>query len=259
VILQRFLHNSVRLAQYWQGIGGAGKVASAADRAVLHQLKGNRGPLVIFDVGANRGQFLQLTLTQLAGRQTVIHAFEPSRAAFLNLQQRFGTQSGTMLNNFALGHEAAQRTLYYDVAGSELSSLYPRKVEQHGIYFSGSEPVQVDTLDNYCAAQDVSRIDLLKLDVEGHELHVLNGAVQMFERGAIGIASFEFGGCNVDSRTFVRDFFEFFTSRNMRLARVTASGKLCPIAHYEEGLEQFRTTCFLAFRRETKRAAPGRN
>jgi hypothetical protein len=154
-----------------------------------------------------------------------------------------------MLNNFALGHEAAQRTLYYDVAGSELGSLYPRKIEQHGIHFSGNERVQVDTLDRYCAAQGVSRIDLLKLDVEGHELHVLNGAVQMFERGAIGMTSFEFGGCNIDSRTFVRDFFEFFASRNMQLARVTASGKLYPIARYEEGLEQFRTTCFLALGR----------
>jgi hypothetical protein len=82
--------------------------------------------------------------------------------------------------------------------------------------------------------------------VEGHELAVLNGALKMFERDAIDRVSFEFGGCNLDSRTFVRDFVEFFESRDMKLARVTAAGKLYPIARYEEGLEQFRTTCFLA-------------
>jgi len=246
--LQRFLHNTVRLAQYWQGIGSAGKPDSAADRALLRQLEPGNRSLVIFDVGANRGRFLQLTLTRLAGHQTVVHAFEPSSTAFSELWQRFGEKSGIVLNNFALGSETGQQTLYFDVAGSELSSLYRRKVEHHGISFTGSEPVRVDTLDGYCATQGVTRIDLLKLDAEGHELHILNGAGRMFGRGAIGMVSFEFGGCNIDSRTFVRDFFEFFASRDMTLTRVTAAGKLYPVSGYEETLEQFRTTCFLAMR-----------
>jgi FkbM family methyltransferase len=235
----------VKLGQYWQGIGCAGKANAATDRAVLRELRGGGGPLVIFDVGANRGQFLQLALSEFGG-QSVIHAFEPSSAAFAELRQRFGAESGVVLNNFAMGSEDSQRTLFYDVAGSELSSLYPRRVEHHGHSFTGSEQVQVKTLDDYCGEQGVTRIDLLKLDVEGHELAVLNGAIKMFERDAIERVSFEFGGCNVDSRTFVRDFFEFFESRDMKLARVTAAGKLFPITRYEEGLEQFRTTCFLA-------------
>jgi FkbM family methyltransferase len=245
VTFQRFLQSAVKLGQYWQGIGCAGKADSVTDRAVLREVKGVAGPLVIFDVGANRGQFLQLALREFGGR-SVIHAFEPGSAAFAELRQRFGAQSAVVLNNFALGSEGSQRTLYYDLAGSELSSLYARKVEHHGHSFTGSELVQVKTLDDYCAVQGVSRIDLLKLDVEGHELAVLNGAIEMFERGAIARVSFEFGGCNIDSRTFLRDFFEFFESRDMKLARVTAAGKLHPIARYEEGLEQFRTTCFLA-------------
>jgi FkbM family methyltransferase len=239
------LQNAVKLGQYWQGIGCAGKAHAVTDRAVLRELRGVDGPLIIFDVGANRGQFLQLALREFGG-QTVIHAFEPSSAAFADLRLRFGGQSGVILNNVALGGEASQKSLYYDVAGSELSSLYARKIEHHGISLNGSELVQVRTVDDYCEVQGVSRVNLLKLDVEGHELAVLRGAVEMFERGAIERVSFEFGGCNIDSRTFVRDFFECFESRHMKLARVTAAGKLCPIAHYEEGLEQFRTTCFLA-------------
>ena len=216
---------------------------------MLQQVRRGDRPPVIFDVGANRGQFLQLALTLFAGRQTVIHAFEPSSTAFSELQRRFGSQSGVILNNFALGSGASERALYYDVAGSELSSLYPRKIEHHGAPFTGSELVQVKTLDEYCGLQGVSRIDLLKLDVEGHELQVLQGATQMFARGATQMVSFEFGGCNIDSRTFVRDFFDFFESRGMQLARVTAAGNLYSIARYEEGLEQFRTTCFLAKQR----------
>jgi FkbM family methyltransferase len=246
VKVQRFLHNVVRLAQYWQGVGSAGKDNSAADRAVLGQLtRGGRSP-VIFDVGANRGQFLQSALTQLASRQIVIHSFEPSSTAFSELRQRYGSQSRVTLNNLALGSEPAERSLYYDVPGSQLSSLYPRRVGHLGIPFTGRETVRVNTLDSYCAAAGVNRIDLLKLDAEGHELEILKGADQMFERGAIGLVSFEFGGCNIDSRTFVRDFFEFFASRRMKIGRLTVMGKCYHISQYDEGLEQFRTTCFLA-------------
>jgi hypothetical protein len=139
-----------------------------------------------------------------------------------------------------------QQTLYYDVPGSELSSLYSRRIGYHGVQMTGSEMVRMDTLDRYCAAHGVERIDLLKLDVEGHELSVLQGAAKLFERKQIAMVSFEFGGCNIDSRTYLRDFFEFFAGLHMDLARVTRLGGLQALPRYEEALEQFRTTCFVA-------------
>ncbi len=155
----------------------------APDRAVLQQIKqfGTK-PLTIFDVGANRGQSVDLVLKQFSAQPLVIHAFEPSQAAFADLARRFTDKKGLVLNNLALGSETGQQTLYFDVAGSELSSLYPRRIEHHGIQMTGSELVNVETLDRYCAAHDVEQIDLLKLDVEGHELAVLQGATQMFDR-----------------------------------------------------------------------------
>jgi FkbM family methyltransferase len=243
VALQWLLRNTVKLAQYGQGIG-----LRHGDKAALQLLKRRAGSLVIFDVGANRGEYLQLALTELANRPIVIHAFEPSSVAFAELEKRFGGRSGIVLNNLALSDKPGLQTLHYDKPGSELSSLYARKLDHHGIQFSGGEEVQAETLDDYCRTHQVERIDLLKLDVEGHELSVLNGAAQVFERSAIGKVSFEFGGCNIDSRTYVRDFFDFFAVRNMKLSRVTASGSLHPIPRYEETLEQFRVTSFVAER-----------
>jgi len=242
-MLQWLLHKTVKAAQYGQGIGFAPK----ADRAVLKHLKRSGGnQLIVFDVGANRGTFVQLALAELAHRELTIHAFEPSKAAFAQLSQRFANRNEIVLNNVALGNQGAEQSLYYDVAGSELSSLYPRRTEHHGIRMTGSEQVQVETLDEYCLARGITHIDLLKLDVEGHELRVLEGAVQTFEQEKIAMVSFEFGGCNIDSRTYLRDFFHFFEARGMQLARVTAFGTLHPIPRYNEGLEQFRTTCFVA-------------
>ncbi len=237
-MIQWLLRKTVRWAQYGQGIGAAGRPDAKTDRAVLRKLK--RSEAIIFDVGANHGDFVQLALGAAA-----IHAFEPSQTAYAELTRRFANRSEVHLNNLALGSERGERMLYYDAPGSELSSLYQRKVQHHGIDMSGSELVQVETLDQYCAAHSIDHIDLLKLDVEGHELEVLRGAEQMLARKQIAVVSFEFGGCNVDSRTFIRDFWEFFQMRQMHLARVTALGTFEPIARYDETLEQFRTTTFV--------------
>jgi hypothetical protein len=92
----------------------------------------------------------------------------------------------------------------------------------------------------------VGRIDLLKIDVEGHELEVLRGAESLFAGRGVRMVTFEFGGCDIDSRTFFQDFWYFFRERGMgRLFRITPSGYLAPIRHYREADEQFRTTNFL--------------
>jgi FkbM family methyltransferase len=246
-MIQWLLEKTARLAQYGQGIGAAGRPGARADKSVLRRVKrAGEKPLVIFDVGANRGDYVQLALVQFANQPLMIHAFEPSAAAFAELSRRWAARNEVVLSNTALGSEAGERTLYCDVAGSELGSLYQRLIEHHDLHLTSRELVRVETLDAYCAAHGIERIHLLKLDVEGHELEVLRGAGRMLEQKRIAMVSFEFGGANVDARTFLRDFFQFFAARQMQLARVNPLGGLHPIPRYHEGLEQFRTTTFVA-------------
>jgi hypothetical protein len=77
-------------------------------------------------------------------------------------------------------------------------------------------------------------------------LDVLNGATKAFSDNRIRLVQFEFGGCNLDTRTTLQDFFYFFQDRGFRMALVQPSGKLEPLPRYYEFLEQYRTTNFLA-------------
>ena len=105
-----------------------------------------------------------------------------------------------------------------------------------------------DELDNYCFENKLERIHLLKVDVEGHEMEVLRGGEVIFSSNAIEMVLFEFGGCNIDTRTFLQDFFYFFREQHMNLYRITPSGYLYPLESYKEMQEQFITTNFLAMR-----------
>jgi FkbM family methyltransferase len=204
--------------------------------------------LCVFDVGADVGDYLRVVLDGLAGVNVAVHAFEPSGVAFARLSERYNGHPSVRLNNLALADKPGERTPYSDVPGSGVASLTRRRVDHFGVDFACAETVRVTTLDDYCGEHGVQRIDLLKLDVEGHELDVLVGGQRLFSAGGVKIVAFEFGGCSIDTRTFLQDFYYFFRDHRMQIARITPSGHLHPLGEYREIDEQFRTTNFVAYR-----------
>jgi len=150
------------------------------------------------------------------------------------------------LNNLAISDECETTTLYFDKPGSTLASLSKRNLKHINRSFEQSELVRTTTLDRYCEDIGILYIDLLKIDIEGHELDALKGARRMFSEKRVKLVSFEFGGCNIDSRTFFKDFWLFFEKYSFEILRITPSGYLHPVKAYSEICEQYKTTNYIA-------------
>ncbi|MFZ5502723.1 MAG: FkbM family methyltransferase [Pseudomonadota bacterium] len=250
-LMQRFLAAQVRSMNHARGIGTSGDFSSDGEFVVFDLLRKNcQPPYCIFDVGSNSGQFLEHVLNGEKLTSFNIHCFEPSHETFKMLAANAPTDDRVKLNQLGLGKENCEAVLYYNVQGSEGASLTKRDLDHYGISIDHSETVRLTTLHDYCLTRGIEHIHLLKLDVEGHELDALIGAKDMIANHKVDVILFEFGGCNIDTRRFFRDYWHFFEDTPMDIFRTTPSGYLIKITAYKEDLEQFLYSNFVAIRRQ---------
>jgi FkbM family methyltransferase len=203
--------------------------------------------VTLFDVGANVGEFT-LEIIQAFGKGKFnLYAFEPSSRAWAQLRQRVPDMPNINVQQLALSHEEGTAELYFPEEGSTLASLYQRDLGHTKWNFGKKESVKISTVDKFCEKNKIEYIHLLKMDVEGHELDLLKGAQGMLGKNAIEVIQFEFGGANIDSRTYFKDFYQLLAPK-YRIYRILAGG-LRELPAYTEKLEIFQSANYLAIRR----------
>jgi len=252
---ERYVGGLIQTLEHTIGIGSnSGSVHESGEDVGFKILaETTSGPIMIFDVGANQGNYTSEALNRLGSRELEIHCFEPAKTTFEILSKKHGGDKRIKLNNSGLADERKKAILYMDQEGSVLASLTERKIEHWQINHGKiKEEVTIDTLDAYCREKEIDRIDLLKIDVEGHELDVLKGANELIKGDQVHLVQFEFGGCNIDTRTYFRDFYHFFNDNGFVLFRILPTSKLMPIPYYTEHEEKFNTMNYIAARRQTE-------
>jgi FkbM family methyltransferase len=256
--LQGFWRRTHNLALFGMNYGGGGSIQTSGEQWVLDGIvvpacKTTSAPIV-FDVGANIGEYSLRVRALLPGAR--IYAFEPSYPTYEILRQKItvaGAASCISPHNIGLSNAEGEVDLYsYTFEGSEapiLSSVVLRLPTQEGnIEACRKDRIEVQTIDGFCKANGITGIDLLKIDVEGHEIAVLQGAAQMIGSGSIGMIQFEFGPANIYSRTYFYDFWSMLAD-SYHIYRIIPQG-LVPIESYREQHEVFLTSNYLAVRRE---------
>ena len=160
---------------------------------------------VVFDVGANKGNYMKMFLDRISCIQ--YYAFEPNFSAFEMLQKKSKLCAAKSVThvNAAVSSSSGQVSFYQldEVKACEKNTLHEEVLK--GCSYSKTEVASV-TLDEFTKRNEIKTIDFLKVDTEGHELQVLKGAKKLINSGNIKMIQFEFNEMNLSSRSTMRDF-----------------------------------------------------
>tara|TARA_B100000965_G_scaffold164206_2_gene136722 strand:+ start:19938 stop:20693 length:756 start_codon:yes stop_codon:yes gene_type:complete len=157
----------------------------------IYQIIFKNKNVVIFDVGANKGQSIKRFKKIFPSCE--IHAFEPINIEYENLNKIFKDDTSIHINNLALGDKKETKELLI-AKRTGVSSFYKLnkntewlkiRSKQYQVseenFQNKTQKTNIITLDDYLENKKIKKIDILKIDTQGYEDKVLDGSKKSFQ------------------------------------------------------------------------------
>jgi len=140
----------------------------------------------IFDVGSHRGESIDYFIKLKNLKK--IQSFEPQKDIFLVLKKKYKNNNKVILNQIALSQNENYKDFYInDLSSTSTFSRLNKKslwLKIKNKILNKKNPIinkikiRSLTIDKFIKQKKIKKIDLLKIDTEGHELEVLKGALK---------------------------------------------------------------------------------
>jgi FkbM family methyltransferase len=176
-----------------RGTVASGLTLGHIDSLELLELLKSDPPRVIYDIGANVGTWTLLAKTIFPTAE--VHGFEPLDFHCTKFVQLTEKLNGVHLHQTALG-EKREESVMRVTSFSDASSLLPLAhsgMQQWQLETVKEVPVLVQRLDDWVCCHKLPPPDLLKLDVQGYEVHALRGAPNCLKHARAVLAEVSFG------------------------------------------------------------------
>lgn len=204
---------------------------------------------IVLDVGGHAGQFTKL-FAKMAPKGKVF-TFEPASYTRQILQSMAGLKR---LNNvfiipFGLGDKASEQTLNVPIkksgsVGYGLSFIGTPNSDRHDLY---KDQILITTIDKIVDCFNIQRIDFIKVDIEGFEYQLLQGARESIKRfkPTLFLEICDSALCRNNSSS--KDIFEFLAPFGYKSYTVDSTiNALIPFAFREDVMPVERDILFVA-------------
>jgi FkbM family methyltransferase len=161
---------------------------------------GKKENLVFFDVGSHAGSFIKTSYKY--DNNIEIHAFEPHPFLSNYLRENY---KNIKVNECCVSNQDGDCKINIPSLSVAISSIIDRDIFQE-LEKTGQRVEKIESksikVDTYCKENGIQHIDYIKLDVEGAEFFVFDGAKDLLKNGQISAGQFEIGidesGYNTD-------------------------------------------------------------
>jgi len=227
-LLRRYVWRTGRKLYMWARKDEPNQMATNGELKLQRVVAENSDPsmlFIAFDVGARIGDWSKSMMHHASSRLTrfKIYAFEPSpesRQAIFDAHSLQIAAGNLQVNALALSDESRKLPFYVPHRLAGTSTLHPDSRVSYERVFE----IETTTADEYCAANSIDHVDLLKVDTEGNDFKVIRGALGLLRSGRIGVLQFEYNHRWIYSRTFLKDVFDLIQDTSYRLAKVCSDG-----------------------------------
>jgi len=191
-----------------------------------------KAPMVLVDVGANRGDWTVVALASAVRPGDVrIHAFEPAADPRRLLLDRLWRDPNVVIHSEAIGDSEGDAAFFTGSDALRGGSLAPLPGRH-------SEQVRTITLDAFATRERLRHITMVKVGAGGFDFDVMAGARELLEMGAIDILQFDYDWRWLPNRRSLWDVFEKITTPGYQLGKLTA-GAICVHEDWHPELDRF--------------------
>lgn len=173
----------------------------------------------ILDVGANIGQW-----ALMAGKiwpDSKIYSFEILPKHWKAFNENISATTNITLNKFGLSDfEGNVEVFYNDKFDADASAtIYPQfLIDSEKERYPSKIKCEVKKGSQFIIDNSLHRVDLLKIDVEGHELKVIKGFGDSIRK--VRLIQFEYGVYNITSRDLLCDFFQYLNNYDFVIGKL---------------------------------------
>lgn len=184
---------------------------------------------IAFEIGANYGQYSRV-LSRLVGKAGQVHAFEPATVTYRMLTRniRLLGLKNVKMHKIALSNQVGITELHTPIKREGVFAVAVASLSRHETLPTVCEHVAMDTLDHFAESNGISRIKLLRCDVEGAEFCVLQGGQRILTNSRPSILMeihpamlHRWGQTVPDIEHFLKDLaYEFFMLKDGQLVQL---------------------------------------
>ena len=182
---------------------------------------------IALDVGSHKGETINYLLK--IPKIKKIYCFEPQERIFALLKRKYSANKKIILNNIALSNNVKKKNFYINkltltstfskINTSSLWFKIKKNILNTNKTYEKKRIIKTIKLDIFVRNNKIKKIDLLKIDTEGHELKILMGSKNLLKKNLVKYLLIEINNSKMYKNYDKKKIFNFLKKNNFVLVK----------------------------------------